>query len=561
MNERVQRTRMGCWCLSDQEAQTARSTVVPFNVFEVKLAGNDPMPTGLADAQNDGTIEVATKFSKFLTGAAAFNSVPTLPYWAAHPAFYSFFEMDKRGYINHQQGDYIMMDSSNEMVPGNQKVSIAPKNPARIEPKTYFANERTFVQWISASILLLSVASFLLQVGNFDSTVTVITFSAFVLIVFATRLYFKRLNLLKDRQPHGYFNKITPIFLTVVVGMSILLVAADSIKGSDFLNLFSDSENRDRRMLRLGLTRRTLRYEHVQCGPGFVGTNLSIAANPSSFVVDLERQSYLVASDDSIVRQPISVGDAKAPEADTLVRVTHSRLQGLAFVDDRLFAASGGPERTELIEMAWWGTIDGSERLRVVGRWTLDERKGQIGGFSFVLPTDSTSLGSFYVHLDSAVVVYSIPARCDDENQHPVRPMRLNSLNMKVLTRGLAVYDKENFTTLTTFEGVTYILNSMNSVLEAWNVYEGTLISEIELPSIGTDKNHAVNWKGFALERKVGHVGADATTTTTSPLYLHLLVDRTPYGGQIWKFPAFEITESSIFSLPDCERVSISSKN
>ena len=78
------------WCLNDDQAQTAPQTVVPYNVFEVKLAGDDPMPPRLQAAQDNEHILLAKKFSKFLTGAAAFNAVPILPYWAAHPSFHSF---------------------------------------------------------------------------------------------------------------------------------------------------------------------------------------------------------------------------------------------------------------------------------------------------------------------------------------------------------------------------------------------------------------------------------------------------------------------------------------
>ena len=93
------------WCLSDSEAKSsAKAVKVPFNVFEVKLVGENPMPLGLAALISGGVIEEAPKFSKFLSGAAAFNRVPTLPYWASHPAFASMFDLKAKESVDDPQG-------------------------------------------------------------------------------------------------------------------------------------------------------------------------------------------------------------------------------------------------------------------------------------------------------------------------------------------------------------------------------------------------------------------------------------------------------------------------
>eukprot|EP00550_Attheya_septentrionalis_P003868 CAMPEP_0198284942 /NCGR_PEP_ID=MMETSP1449-20131203/4299_1 /TAXON_ID=420275 /ORGANISM="Attheya septentrionalis, Strain CCMP2084" /LENGTH=1003 /DNA_ID=CAMNT_0043982167 /DNA_START=46 /DNA_END=3057 /DNA_ORIENTATION=- len=578
VNERVPRASSISeqqWCLTDSEAQTAPATVVPFNVFEVKLASDDPMPTGLAEAQNDSTIELATKFSKFLTGAAAFNAVPTLPYWAAHPAFYSFFELDKRGSQSPSssesndthQGDYNLMGSRNEMGSGILRpkgVVIAPKNPARIEPKTYFANERTFVQWINTSILLLSISSFLLAAGHdYSTTAAVISLSALVLIMYSTRLYFRRLTLLTNREPYGYFNKVNPIFLTSVVGLAIFLIWADSVNGNDFLDFLSPwrGEANGRRLLRPLLSGRILSGEYEKCPREVIGTKLSTKDKPSSIVVDFKRHSFIMTSGDSVYIQPMNDDGSVPSKADLLIRINQSHLEGLAIVGNQLFAVSGGPERTELIEMAWWGTRDGNKRLRVVGRWTLEDSSSQVDGFSFVPSTDPTPMGSFYINMNSSIRTYSLPARSKTEEPHqPAHPMRLKSLNMKVFTQAMAVGDKEShdsLSTMITFEGITYILRPKRNVLEAWNLADGTNLSEIELPV--TDEDDAMmKWTGFALERRI------ATSTETpnvrggdmlgmlssNALHLHLMADE-----QIWSFPVLENIETpgGLFSVPHCQ--------
>jgi SPX domain protein involved in polyphosphate accumulation len=54
---------------------------VPFSVFEIKLAGRE-MPDSMLNLIENGVIIEAAKFSKFLTGAAAFckGQVPTVKY-------------------------------------------------------------------------------------------------------------------------------------------------------------------------------------------------------------------------------------------------------------------------------------------------------------------------------------------------------------------------------------------------------------------------------------------------------------------------------------------------
>lgn len=233
-------TRGKSWCLSDDEAKnSAKTAVVPFEVFEVKLVGDNPMPQGLAALIAAGVIEEAPKFSKFLSGAAAFNqhSINKLPYWANHPAFATMFGMQgSRSNTNAQDytssmdpcdcyqlfgGDATSSNQSSGVVKRNplqfllkprndrsaetrsNKMDVAPKNPVRVEPKSYFANERTFIQWISAALLLLTVATILMSNGQFMRTATMIAFSALFLVGYSAFVYFRRINLLSSGEGYG----------------------------------------------------------------------------------------------------------------------------------------------------------------------------------------------------------------------------------------------------------------------------------------------------------------------------------------------------------------------
>lgn len=53
----------------------------------------------------------------------------------------------------------------------------------RIEPKTFFANERTFLQWFNAAILLFTVGAALLNFNSSGAHVFAYVFLSFGLIV------------------------------------------------------------------------------------------------------------------------------------------------------------------------------------------------------------------------------------------------------------------------------------------------------------------------------------------------------------------------------------------
>ena len=79
-------TPRGQWSLDDSIITDKLVIKSPFDVLEVKLAGSEA-PTSIDALLRDGVIYDAAKFSKFLTGAASFNKVDMLPYWAEHRAF------------------------------------------------------------------------------------------------------------------------------------------------------------------------------------------------------------------------------------------------------------------------------------------------------------------------------------------------------------------------------------------------------------------------------------------------------------------------------------------
>ena len=183
------------WCLNDEDTINSACVIqLPYCVFEVKVSGEDGAPSSIAELKDYGVIVEARKFSKFLSGASLFNSntVDRLPWWASDGAFAPLYGEDRDlsdgVELVHTSSKSSSTESTSITTYGfdstgattiepnkidvakagpkkrsarrrstvlrssflpitNKQQEIAPKRQARVEPKSYFANERTFIQW------------------------------------------------------------------------------------------------------------------------------------------------------------------------------------------------------------------------------------------------------------------------------------------------------------------------------------------------------------------------------------------------------------------------------
>jgi uncharacterized membrane protein YidH (DUF202 family) len=104
---------------------------------------------------------------------------------------------------------------------GNKAVTIrAPSrvNRTRIEPKTYFANERTFIQWLSASLFLVTLAIALLEVGGSAMFMANVFFAVAVMFMgYSTGIYYWRLNKIRTAGSGRYDDPYGPAVLSLVL--------------------------------------------------------------------------------------------------------------------------------------------------------------------------------------------------------------------------------------------------------------------------------------------------------------------------------------------------------
>ncbi|KAG0174288.1 vacuolar transporter chaperone [Apophysomyces sp. BC1034] len=194
----------------------------PYAVLETKIQthlGQD-MPNWLTTLVNSHLVHEVPRFSKYLHGAAMLYRVPSAPWWLDELAI----DIRKPPQINigltrstslrplvnghHRQSLYdphvaINLfdptakkerpdlfsrvfslksekalppltqpnDKDDAMPRGRSTASVFSRAIKRTEPKTYFANERTFISWLQFCALLLTVALNLLNMGDYISRI------------------------------------------------------------------------------------------------------------------------------------------------------------------------------------------------------------------------------------------------------------------------------------------------------------------------------------------------------------------------------------------------------
>ena len=420
----------------------------------------------------------------------------------------------------------------------------------QVEPKTYFANERTFIQWISAALLLLTVSSIMMGSGGYNGTSSVIAFASLVLVGYASFVYFRRVRLLRSGNAYGYLDHVGPTILAVGVGLGVFIVFADAVKGSEFLPWGNGEKDKDDR--RFLMSPSTFSQEAPQM--------LQESARPFEEVIDLQEMEgkcsrypidginlleyqprdiileQTAASSKLIVATPQSL--VSHPLSDTasafLSEIPDAEIQSMTVVGDRLFALSTGPSKTELIE------LNNSE---IESRFLIQDSASTTGSMTFV---PSTAEGKFLIYLDGTMHSYHLPSK----NISSAVLSRMGSINMKVLNHGLLDND-DPISSMEHFEGITYVLRERQNMIEAWDLNTATLLAEMALPTVSKNDK----WVGMAFERRQDVEGKERklrkskVAAATESVYLHMPLDTFP--PQLWSF-RLEEQERNILSFPEC---------
>jgi len=87
--------------------------------------------------------------------------------------------------------------------------------PVRVEPKVFFAAERTFLSWLEFSIIIGSIAATLLNFGDAASIASAwgFTILAALALLYSMGLYLWRVDKIRKRRAVTYHDKFGPTFL------------------------------------------------------------------------------------------------------------------------------------------------------------------------------------------------------------------------------------------------------------------------------------------------------------------------------------------------------------
>ncbi|KAJ2159706.1 GTPase regulator Nrf1 [Coemansia sp. RSA 552] len=103
----------------------------------------------------------------------------------------------------------------------NKRIAV----PVRVEPKVFFANERTFLSWLNFAIVLGSLALGLLNFGDRTGKIAgaVFTLVAMFVMVYALLLFQWRAERIRNREAGPYDDRRGPVALVVVLISAVML--------------------------------------------------------------------------------------------------------------------------------------------------------------------------------------------------------------------------------------------------------------------------------------------------------------------------------------------------
>jgi len=177
-----------------------------------------PINTSLTDAEEIETIpdgSIADQFSaRRMTATGRMeNLTPT------KKSLFSFFKN-----VSKKSNAFAATSSANVL-----DSAILPRSaPVKIDPKVFFANERTFLAWLHVSVLLAGASVAIVAFTDSHSSSPGALYGVILLpvsisfIVYAMIQYTRRASMIRRKSPGPYMDVTGPTVLTVILMLSIV---------------------------------------------------------------------------------------------------------------------------------------------------------------------------------------------------------------------------------------------------------------------------------------------------------------------------------------------------
>ena len=107
-----------------------------------------------------------------------------------------------------------------------------PTGRVKVEPKTFFANERTFIQWLQPAVFLVSVVVGLQSLGvSFKTHLAkaggiALCILALAFMLYSLFIYLRRIRRISERAPEGYDEQMGPILIVALLTLVIAISTA-----------------------------------------------------------------------------------------------------------------------------------------------------------------------------------------------------------------------------------------------------------------------------------------------------------------------------------------------
>ncbi|CAG8542448.1 11378_t:CDS:2 [Ambispora leptoticha] len=230
----------------------------PYAVLEVKLqtqTGQEP-PQWVQELKDSHLVEEVHKFSKFIHGVATLmeNNIQLYPFWLAQMGADirkppSKFRIQRPGSTSDggmaspaiDEGKIEIISEDPYEGTSYQNGGIIPRSkltpssipaeylgkrvavPVRVEPKVYFANERTFLSWLNFTVILGGLAVGLLNFGDKIARIAAGMFTcvALMIMMYALWTYHWRARRIRNKEPGPYDDRVGP---TILCGALLIAV-------------------------------------------------------------------------------------------------------------------------------------------------------------------------------------------------------------------------------------------------------------------------------------------------------------------------------------------------
>ncbi|KAI1633458.1 hypothetical protein F4809DRAFT_644411 [Biscogniauxia mediterranea] len=97
--------------------------------------------------------------------------------------------------------------------------------PTRVEPKVFFANERTFLSWLNFTVILGALAIGMLNFGDRPAFISSFLFTgvAMLTMIYALVTYHWRAKSIRVRGQAGFDDRFGPTLLAIVLLLAVIV--------------------------------------------------------------------------------------------------------------------------------------------------------------------------------------------------------------------------------------------------------------------------------------------------------------------------------------------------